>query len=125
VEKGIITEKFGPQKHPVLANVIENNLGIEISTGENSRVRSIFNGVVVGIFAIPGENMSIIIQHGRYYSVYQNLVNISVRQGSQIEAKQEIGAVYSDSSESTPSVLKFMIFFEKEKLDPEMWIVKK
>ena len=125
VEKGIITGKFGPQKHPVLAYVDENNPGIEITNIGKTVVRSVFKGLVVKVFAIPGANMSIIIKHGRFYSVYQNIVNVKVKSGEQIEIKQELGEVYCDTGNGSNSILKFMIFEEKDKVDPEAWLSKK
>lgn len=125
VEKGIITGKFGPQKHPVLEYVDENNPGIEITNVGKTNARSVFKGLVVRVFAIPGANMSIIIKHGKYYSVYQNLVNVRVKPGEQVEIKQVIGEVYCDVNNGSNSILKFMIFDEKEKVDPELWIAKK
>ena len=125
VEKGIITGKFGPQKHPVLAYVDENNPGIEITSTGKTIARSVFKGTVVKVFAIPGANMSIIIKHGKYYSVYQNLVNVKIKPGEQVETKQDLGEVYCDTSNGSGSILKFMIFDEKEKVDPEVWIAKK
>lgn len=125
VEKGIITEKFGKQDHPVLNNVKEENIGIEISINGKANARSVFKGQVVRVFAIPGANMSIIIKHGRYYSVYQNLVNVKVAKDQMVETKQELGEVYCDTDNGSASVLKFSIFNEREKLDPEVWLTKK
>lgn len=125
VEKGIITGKFGPQKHPVLEYVDENNPGVEITNIGKTIARTVFKGTVVRVFAIPGANMSIIIKHGKYYSVYQNLVNVKVKSGDQVEIKQDLGEVFCDTSSGSNSILKFMIFEEKEKVDPEMWITKK
>jgi murein hydrolase activator len=125
VEKGIITGKFGPQKHPVLEYVDENNPGIEITNVGITNARSVFKGLVVRVFAIPGANMSIIIKHGKYYSVYQNLVNVRVKPGEQVDIKQVIGEVFCDVNNGSNSILKFMIFDEKEKVDPELWIAKK
>lgn len=125
VEKGIITEKFGEHDHPVLTYVKENNPGIEITSSGKTFVRAIFKGEVVRIFAIPGANMSIIIKHGRYYSVYQNIINVRVKKNEMVETMQTIGEVYSDPGKGGTSVLKFMIFDEKEKVDPELWITKR
>lgn len=125
VEKGIITEKFGPQDHPVLTYVKENNPGIEITSNGRINARSIFTGEVVRIFAIQGANMSLIIKHGKYFSVYQNLVNVKVSKNQMVETKQELGEVFCDEKNGSSSVLKFMIFEEREKVDPELWIVKK
>lgn len=125
VEKGIITEKFGQQDHPVLTYVKENNPGVEITSNGKIMARSIFTGEVVRIFAIQGANMSVIIKHGRYFSVYQNLVNIRVGVNQMVNTKQELGEVFCDEKNGSASILKFMIFEEREKVDPELWIVKK
>ena len=125
VEKGLITSQFGLQKHPVLAYVTENNIGIEITSLDKTIVRSIFKGQVVRVFPISGAFMSVIIRHGKYYSAYQNLVNVKIKTGDMIETKQEIGEVFCDTEKGSKSILKFYIFEEKEKVDPELWIAKK
>ena len=124
VEKGIITSQFGIQKHPVLKYVTENNIGIEITSSGITAVRSIYKGEVAKVFSIPGANMTIIIRHGKYLSVYQNIVDAKVKTGDKVETKQEIGNVFCETKNGNKSILKFMIFEEKEKLDPEAWIVK-
>ena len=123
VEKGIITNHFGVHKHPVLKYVTENNFGIEITSSGRNLARSIFKGEVTAITAISGANMTIIIKHGNYYSVYTNLVNVKVKKGDKVDTKQIIGEVYQDPSANFNSTIKFMIF-EKQYLDPELWIAK-
>jgi septal ring factor EnvC (AmiA/AmiB activator) len=125
VEKGVITSQFGLQKHPVLAYVTENNIGIEITSYDRTAVRSIFKGQVVRVFSISGANMSVIIRHGKYLSVYNNLINVKVKPGDMVETKQEIGQVFCDQENGSKAILKFYIFEEKEKIDPELWIAKK
>ena len=125
VEKGIITEKFGIHDHPVLTYVKENSPGIEITSSGKMMARSIFKGEVVRIFAIQGANMSIIIKHGKYFSVYQNLVNVKVKKDQMVDTKQELGEVFCDERNGYTSVLKFMIFEDIKKVDPELWIAKK
>ena len=123
VEKGIITSHFGLQKHPVFKYLTEDNIGIEITSSGKVNARSVFQGEVVKVFAIPGANMTVIIRHGKYLSVYANIVNVKVKQGDKVEVKQDIGDVYSDPGDSNNSTLKFMIFQEKYQ-DPELWISK-
>lgn len=125
VEKGLITSQFGLQKHPVLAYVTEDNIGIEITSFDKTIVRSIFKGQVVRVFPISGANMSVIIRHGKYLSVYNNLINVKVKTGDMVETKQEIAEIFCDLENGSKSILKFYIFEEKEKVDPELWIVKK
>jgi septal ring factor EnvC (AmiA/AmiB activator) len=124
VEKGIITSQFGIQKHPVLKYVTENNIGIEITSLGKISVRSIFKGEVAKVFSIPGANWTIIIRHGKYLTVYQNVVDLKVKAGDKVDTKQEIGNVFCDTENGNKAILKFMIFEEKEKLDPELWISK-
>jgi len=124
VEKGIVTGQFGIHQHPVLAYVKENNIGIEITSSGKTPVRSIFNGEVTLISSISGANWTVIIRHGKYCSVYSNLVNVKVKKGDKILTKQEIGDVYIDPGNNSNSILKFMIF-ETKYLDPEDWIAKK
>jgi septal ring factor EnvC (AmiA/AmiB activator) len=125
VDRGIITSHFGLQPHPVLKNVTEDNIGIEITSSGTTKAKSVFKGDVVRVFAISGANMAVIIRHGKYLTVYQNLVNVRVKAGDKVEAGQEIGEVFRDSGAGDKAVLKFMLYEEKKKLDPEIWIVKK
>jgi murein hydrolase activator len=123
VEKGTITNHFGVHKHPILKYVTENNFGIEITSSGKNSARSIFKGEVTAITAISGANMTVIIKHGTYYSVYTNLINVKVIKGEKVDTKQIIGEVYQDPSANFNSTIKFMIF-ERQYLDPELWIAK-
>lgn len=125
VERGIITSHFGLQKHPVLKNVTEDNIGIELTSSGGTKARSVFKGEVVRVFAISGANMAVIVRHGKYLTVYQNLVNVKVKAGDIVSLGQELADVYLDNSSGGEAVLKFMIYEEKKKLDPEMWLLKK
>lgn len=125
VERGVITSHFGIHNHPVLKYVKENNGDIEITSIGRTAVQAVFEGTVARVFSIPGANISIIIKHGRYYTVYSNLVNVTVKSGEIVKTKQIIGYVYNDEENGNEAVLKFMITEEKVNLDPELWISKK
>jgi septal ring factor EnvC (AmiA/AmiB activator) len=124
VERGIITSQFGIQKHPILKYVTENNIGIEITSLGKTAVRSVFKGEVAKVFAVQGANMIVIIRHGKYLSVYQNIVDLKVKRGDKVDTKQEIGNVYCEKENANKSILKFMIYEEKDSLNPEAWISK-
>ena len=123
VEKGIITSHFGVHQHPVLKYVTENNFGIEITSSGKTSARSIFKGEVTAITAISGANMTVIIRHGNFLSVYTNLINIKVKKGDKVDTKQVIGEVFQDPSANYNATIKFMIF-ESKYVDPEIWIAK-
>jgi septal ring factor EnvC (AmiA/AmiB activator) len=125
VDRGIITSHFGLQQHPVLKNVTEDNIGVEITSSGTTAARSVFKGQIVRVFAISGANMAVIIRHGKYLTVYQNLVNVRVKAGDNVVTGQTIGDVYNDNSDGDKAVIKFMVYEEKKKLDPEQWLLKK
>lgn len=122
VERGIIIEHFGIHQHPVLTNVQIKNNGINIATEIGSKVRAVFNGEVSRVFGISGGNTAVIIRHGKYLSVYSNLSEVVVKKGDKVSVKQNIGTVYFDKDDGSKSVLKFQIWHESQKLNPEDWI---
>lgn len=124
VERGIVTARFGVHQHPVLKYVTEENKGIEITSNGKVMARSVFKGEVSAISVIAGANITVIIRHGTYLTVYSNLVNVKVRKGDKVETKQDVGEVYVDPKADNNSILKFMIFEQKDALDPELWITK-
>ena len=119
---GIITDRFGEHPHPVMKNIIIKNNGIDITTDPGEKARSIASGVVSRIFAIPGGNIAVIVRHGELISVYSNLSEVFVKQGDNVEAKQNIGLIYSDPTDDNRTVLKFQLWNESVKLNPEEWI---
>ena len=123
VENGVITSHFGIQKNPVLRFLTEDNIGIEITSSGKVVARSVFQGEVVKVFAILGANWTIIVRHGKYLTVYANIVNVRVKSGDKISIRQDLGDIYSDPANNNNCVLKFMIF-EARYLDPELWILK-
>jgi septal ring factor EnvC (AmiA/AmiB activator) len=121
LERGLITEKFGEHNHPVLRGIKVRNDGVDISTNPGEKVRAVFNGTVKNIIVIPGMNRVVIIRHGSYLSVYANLVDVNVKPGDNVKTKQNIGTLATDK-ESNMSILKFQIWKENEKQDPERWL---
>lgn len=122
VERGVITEHFGINQHPVLANVQTRNNGISIATEAGAKARAVFNGEVSRVFGISGGNSAVIIRHGKYLTVYSNLREVTVKKGDKVSTKQTIGTVYTDTDDDNKSILKFQIWLENQKLNPEEWI---
>jgi len=123
VERGVITSQFGVHDHPVIKGAKINNIGVEITSGTRETARAVFKGKVMSVFGISGGNMAVIIRHGKYLTVYQNLVNVKVRPGDEVEAKEYIGDVYFEGEGK--SIIKFMVYEEREKKNPEDWLAKK
>lgn len=124
VERGVITDHFGIHEHPVLKNIQVRNNGIDISTAQGAKARAVFNGEVSRVFLVTGGNYAVIIRHGNYLSVYSNLINLLVRAGDKVTTKEPIGTIGTDYSDGDKTVLKFQIWKENEKQNPEDWITK-
>ena len=124
VERGIIIGKFGRQPHPALPHVTVDNKGIYIQTVAGADARSVFEGVVTQRFSVPGNNNAVIIRHGNYRTVYSNLTDIYVRVGDKVTAKQRIGRVFTDPEDGNKTTLYFMVWKERDLLNPELWITR-
>lgn len=119
---GKITERFGTHPHPTLGFEVESN-GVEITTTAGSKARAVFEGTVTKIVVIPGRNTAVIIKHGNYYTVYDNLINVQVSNGQKVKVKDEIGTIFTDP-ENGYTMLQLQIWKELQKLDPELWLSK-
>jgi len=124
VERGVITDHFGVHEHPVLKNIQVKNNGVDISTAQGAIARSVFAGEVSKVFMVSGGNYAVIIRHGKYLTVYSNLVKVQVKSGDKVSYKQSIGTISTDSEDDNKTVLKFQIWKENVKQNPEDWITK-
>ena len=123
VQRGLITDHFGEHPHAVLKYVVVRNAGVDITTQANAKARAIFKGEVTKVVAIPGGNIAVIIRHGNYLTVYSNLSEVFVKAGQQVEGKDEIGNIFTDKNDDeNKTVLKFQLWRENTKLDPEEWL---
>ena len=122
VKNGVVVKRFGNTRHPQLPNVTTYCSGVEIATENNAKARAVFNGEVMAIQKIKGANYAVQILHGNYITVYQNIKNILVKKGDKVTTKQEIGTVYTKSSGKT--ILKFLVYQNKTKMNPASWVYK-
>ncbi len=121
VERGVITGRYGVHPHPVLKQVTVKNDGIDISTVKGAEARALFEGEVRKVVAILGANYTVILRHGNFLTVYQNIVDLKVKQGDRVSVKQVLGTVYTDN-ESNSTVLHVEIWKERSIQNPETWI---
>jgi len=128
VERGLITDHFGTHPHPVAEKVMIENNGVTIRTAPNANVRASFEGTVKSVFTIAGAGWIVMIQHGKYFTVYNGLSNVSVKKDQHVDTKQSIGMA-GNNDEGEPEV-NFQIWkadyknkrVVNVKLNPETWI---
>lgn len=124
-ERGVVTSSYGEHAHPVLKGIKTYNNGVDISTVEGALVRAIFKGEVRDVWSIQGKNMAVLIKHGEYFSVYQNLKDVKVRAGDKVDSKQIIGTVYTDNKDGKETVLHIEIWKGSKSQNPESWLARK
>lgn len=123
VDRGIITTGFGDNEFPGLRGSSVKNNGIDINSTPGTVVRAVFEGEVTKVFAILGANYTVLIRHGQFLSVYQNLVNVRVKTGDKILTKEVLGEAFSDE-ENSVSMVHFEVWQERSILNPEEWLSK-
>ncbi|WP_410879053.1 murein hydrolase activator EnvC family protein [Myroides sp. DW712] len=120
VEKGYISLAYGDQPHPVQTHLTIHNSGVEITTEANAKARAIFEGEVLQVQVLSGGNKAVLIQHGDYITVYQNLRDVTVQKGDKVTLKQTIGTINTNSSGKT--VLKFLLSQNSNIDNPQNWL---
>lgn len=121
VERGSITLGFGNQPHPVYKSLMVHNSGVEITTDQGASARAVFDGIVTSVISLSPVNRAVMIQHGDYFTVYQNLSSVSVSKGEKVNRKQAIGRVRSNG-ETGKTVIKFLILQNTSYINPAGWL---
>ncbi len=120
VAKGAITLGYGNQSHPVYKSLVVHNSGIEITTESGADARAVFAGEVTKVIVISPLNKAVCVQHGDYFTVYQNLGTVNVSAGDKVTAKQSLGKIRTSADGKT--VLKFMVSQNTTYANPQQWI---
>ena len=121
VEKGFVSQKFGDQPHQIQPKLIVHSNGVEITTESGSSARAVFAGTVYSIQILSPINTLVMIQHGDFITVYQNLSSVSVKKGDKVSIKQTIGKIRTNDS-TGKTALKFSVLQNDTFLNPQSWI---
>jgi septal ring factor EnvC (AmiA/AmiB activator) len=118
IDKGNIKLHFGRYSVPE-TKIVGNNPGLTLETEVGAPVKAVFEGEVSSVFDVEG-NWSIMIRHGKYFTVYSNLANVSVKKGQAVTAGQVLGTAANNGDGS--GEIEFILMQERKNLDPESWI---
>ena len=121
VEKGFVSLPYGDQPHPQFASLTIHNSGVEITTDQGATARAVFGGEVTSVIVLSPVNKAVMIQHGDYFTVYQNLSAVYVSKGDKVSIKQSIGKVRTNG-ETGRTVLKFTISQNTTYNNPASWL---
>lgn len=123
VAKGAKVSDFGSYPHPDVPSVQIENHGIDIMVEAGTPARAVFEGVVTGVMNIMGTTV-VMIRHGEYLTVYQNLSSASVKKGDKVSTKQTIGTVAKSTSSNTYE-LHFEVWKNDRYVNPNEWLARK
>lgn len=121
VEKGFISLGYGNQTHPLFNTITVHNSGVEITTDRGANARAVFGGEVTSVIVLSPVNKAVMIQHGDFFTVYQNLSSVNVSKGDKVSIKQSIGKVRTNG-ETGKTVIKFLILQNTTYNNPEGWL---
>jgi len=123
VSNGVISGKFGNQKHAVYEHLTTINNGIDVITNKGSKARAVFKGKVAAVIMLPGGKKAILIQHGEFFTMYSNLAKVLVNKGEEVSTQEEIATVLTDENGKTE--IHFEIWQGNQKQNPSFWIANK
>ena len=121
LDKGVVTQGFGRQRHPVVKTTTIQSNGVTIATAPSTEVRAVFEGEVMSVVTFKGSNPSVLIRHGNYITVYKNLGKLYVKKGDKVKAKEAIGEVFTNQ-QTGKTEIQFSIFNNVKVLNPKGWI---
>ncbi|MFA9192382.1 peptidoglycan DD-metalloendopeptidase family protein [Flavobacterium sp. FZUC8N2.13] len=121
VEKGFISLGYGDQPHPVYNTLVVHNSGVEITTNEGANARAVFGGEVASVMVLSPVNKAVMIQHGDYFTIYQNLSSVSVSKGDKVNIKQNIGRIRTNG-DTGKTVIKFLLLQNTSYNNPQGWL---
>lgn len=121
VDQGYVCIHYGP--YTIGETKLKgDNPGITICTPQpGTNVKAVFDGEVVSVFNI-GESKSVMIRHGKYFTVYSNLSSVNVAKGANVNTSQLIGKVAADEEDGEGGKLEFLLMIENKKVNPESWL---
>jgi len=117
LDRGVVLMHYGSNTLP--SGTVMNVSSITVSADVGTSVKSVFDGKVTEVRSI--EDMTVvIIQHGKYFTVYSNLKNVNVQKGQSVKTGQVIGKVAENFD--GVGAIDFYIQNESSYYDPERWL---
>jgi septal ring factor EnvC (AmiA/AmiB activator) len=121
VEKGFVSSAYGEHPHPVIPSLMIHNSGVDITTDQGATARAVFAGEVTDVMVLSPVNKAVMIKHGDYFTVYQNLSSVNVSKGDKVSIKQNLGKIRTNG-DTGKTVLKFTISQNAQYDNPANWL---
>ena len=119
VDRGNVFIEFGVSTVPG-TKLKQNSDGIHIALPEGSAVKSIADGEVSYVGEVNGDQV-VMVRHGKYFTVYQQLSSASVSVGKEVKA----GSMLGRSGKSIDGEGSIIFTINNERgvpLNPDQWL---
>lgn len=121
VDNGFVSAHFGTNTVPGTSLTFDNP-GITISTPSiGATVKAVFEGEVLSVFDMGDGTSGVTISHGKYFTTYSNITNVSVGKGSVVRTGQALGRTGNDD-EGSGGKLEFVMVIEYKNVNPSPWL---
>lgn len=112
--KGMITEKFNPQK---------KHYAVDIALAKNTPIKATMSGKVIFADWTPNTGNVVIIRHNNgFISAYKHAASLTVSQGDAVKTGEVIALAGSTGTESTGVHLHFELWKDGYPIDPSIFI---
>jgi murein hydrolase activator len=115
---GQVIQKFGRNVMPITGTIVEQTcttVGVTVGTA----VKAVFSGVVTSV--IEGEDVTVCIQHGSYFTIFSNLYDATVSKGQTVTQGQVIGKAMANIH-GGGSFDIYVVDGKGKYYDPETWL---
>jgi septal ring factor EnvC (AmiA/AmiB activator) len=123
VEKGVKSIGYGTYADKLYPALKHFNNGVTIATESGSKARAIYDGEVMNVMISRQGIKGVYVRHGDYITMYYNLQDVSVKEGDKVAAKQSLGTLHTDKV-SGQTLLKFYLYKNTTRLNPEEWVYR-
>jgi septal ring factor EnvC (AmiA/AmiB activator) len=93
-----------------------------VSTTISSRIGAPIKVIFAGTVKVVNDDI-VIVQHGRYFTTYINVANVSVRKGDELTTGQTIGRV--QANDDGIGAMEIQASDERTNFDPERWLKRR
>lgn len=124
LETGTVVYDYGPQTYEGTSLKFDND-GWTFQTPIGQPVKAIFDGEVtsVNVFDMATGSQVVMLKHGKYFSVYGGVVNVTVTKGQHVKAGQVLGK--AATSMEGVGEMEFRLLNETKFVNPALWLKRK
>ena len=119
----VVLSGFGTVRHREYPDLQDVNRGIILAIPKGNLIKPVFSGYISNVLFLPNALKAIIIQHGKYSTVYSQLDDTYVQIGDLVTKNDSIGSLHIEENHKT-GLMEFQVWKEIEPVNPKIWLKK-